>query len=259
MQPVFAKGDSQTVEKLLELRRQAQRDKAPRVALRIQGILMSLARHTAGDVARRFGVHRSTVSLWIHHWNHHAEQGLWEGQRSGRPRSLDSVQQKKLCDILDNGPAAYGLEIGMWTSASVAQIIREKFQRGYHPGHVRKMLRQLGYPAQRSKTRRVQPDLRQRRKWIRYTYPNLKKTPKSKDEAASRGDGEPPPVFFLCFIMSNYLCAHKKEIIRRDIMPSGVVLQTHRGGAHERSASQGWLRLESGHLSARTIRMSIGR
>jgi hypothetical protein len=34
--------------KLLELRRQAQKDKEPRVVLRIQGILMSLAGHTTG-------------------------------------------------------------------------------------------------------------------------------------------------------------------------------------------------------------------
>ncbi len=41
MQPVFAKGNSRTTEKLLELRREAQRDKEPRLVLRLQGILMS--------------------------------------------------------------------------------------------------------------------------------------------------------------------------------------------------------------------------
>ena len=46
MRPTFAEGKKAAVAKLLGLRRQAQKDKEPRVVLRIQGILMSLAGHT---------------------------------------------------------------------------------------------------------------------------------------------------------------------------------------------------------------------
>ena len=48
MRPAFAQGKKSAVAKLLELRRQAQRDREPRMVLRIQGILMSLDGHTAG-------------------------------------------------------------------------------------------------------------------------------------------------------------------------------------------------------------------
>ena len=81
---------------------------------------------------------------------------------------------------LDSGPVAYGLETGIWTSPLVSQVIREEFERDYHPGHVRRLLKQLGYSRQRPTTRLVQADLRQKRKWVRYTYPRLKKTPKAK-------------------------------------------------------------------------------
>ena len=177
---VFAKGDQRTVKRLLGLRRQAQADKAPRVVLRIQGILMSLDGCSTGQIAQQLKVHRSGVPLWIKQWNQHGEEGLWEGHRSGRPAELSSQQRERLCDILDSGPVAYGLETGIWTSTLVAGVIREEFDRAYHPGHVRKLLRQLGYSVQRPTTRLVQADLQQKRKWIRYTYPNLKKTPKEK-------------------------------------------------------------------------------
>ena len=49
----------------LEVRREAQREKAPRLVLRVQGILMSLDGHTTGDIAHQLKVHRSTVPLWI--------------------------------------------------------------------------------------------------------------------------------------------------------------------------------------------------
>jgi hypothetical protein len=48
MRPVFAQGKKRAVAKLLELRRQPQRDGEPRMVLRIQGILMSLDGHMAG-------------------------------------------------------------------------------------------------------------------------------------------------------------------------------------------------------------------
>lgn len=177
---LFAKGSRQTVAQLLELRRQAQQDKAPRVVIRIQGILLSLDGYSTGDIAVRLKIHRSTVPAWIENWNQHGAEGLWEGHRSGRPPGLDARDREKLRDILDSGPVAYGLETGIWTSPLISQVIREEFAQDYHPGHVRKLLRQLGYSVQRPTTRLVQANVAQKRKWIRYTYPNLKKTPKPR-------------------------------------------------------------------------------
>lgn len=180
MNPVFAKSSQKAVQNLLAVRRQAQQEKAPRLVLRIQGILMSLDGHTTGEIAQHLKVHRSTVPLWIEHWNRYGEEGLWEGQRSGRPAGLDEDQRQRLRDILDSGPVAYGLETGIWTSPLVSRIIHDEFDQDYHPGHVRKLLRRLGYSVQRPTTRLVQANAKQQRKWVRYTYPNLKKTPKPK-------------------------------------------------------------------------------
>ena len=180
MRSVFAKGSKRTVEQLLRLRRMAQKDKAPRVVLRIQGIMMSLDGSTTTQIADRLKVHRSTVPLWIEHWNEHGEEGLWEGQRSGRPAEVDESMRRRVCDILDSGPVAYGLDTGIWTSPIIGQILQEECGVRYHPGHVRKLLKRWGYSVQRPTTRLVQADVAQRRKWVRYTYPNLKKTPKSK-------------------------------------------------------------------------------
>lgn len=175
MHPTFATGSKTAISKLLELRRQAQKDKEPRVVLRIQGILMSLEGYTTGEISNSLKVHRSTVPLWIEHGNRYGPEGLWEGHRSGRPSGLSAQEREKLCDILDSGPVAYGLQTGIWTSPRVGHVIAEEFGQQYHAGHVRKLLKQLGYSVQRPTTRLVQADLKQQRKWVRYTYPNLKK------------------------------------------------------------------------------------
>lgn len=180
MQPIFARGTSRTLQRLKTLRQEAQTDKAPRVALRLQAIMLSVQRQTTGEIAQGLQVDRTRVHAWIGAWNEHGEDGLLEGHRSGRPARLSSTQRERLADILDSGPVAHGLNTGVWTSPLIAQIIAEEFDVNYHPGHVRHLLRQLNFSVQRPKTRLVQADPQKQNRWIRYTRPNLKKTPGKK-------------------------------------------------------------------------------
>ena len=180
MQPIFAQGNSRTLQRLKTLRQGAHTDKAPRVASRLQAIMLSVQRQTTGQIAQSLQVDRTRVHAWIVAWNEHGSEGLLEGHRSGRPARLKPTQREQLTDILDSGPVAYGLNTGVWTSPLIAQIIHEEFNVRYHPGHVRHLLKQLSFSVQRPKTRWVQADPKKQNRWIRYTHPNLKKTPAMK-------------------------------------------------------------------------------
>jgi len=176
----FAKGNKRTLANLMALRKTAQADKAPRVALRIQGVMLSLERHSVSDIARLLHVHRSTAHEWVRSWNAYGQQGLYEGHRSGRPPALTGEDKVRLIDIVDSGPVAYGLQTGVWSSRIIAQIIDNEFAVAYHPGHVRKLLKEMGFSVQRPTTKLVQADPAKQNKWTRYTYPNLKKKPAPK-------------------------------------------------------------------------------
>ena len=177
---VFAKGNKRTLKKLKALRKQAQTDKAPRVALRIQGVMLSLERHSVSDIAGLLHIHRSSVHAWISSWNAYGEMGLHEGHRSGRPSALTETDREQLSDIVESGPVAYGLQTGVWTSPVIAEVIEDEFGVRYHPGHVRKVLKGLGFSVQRPTAKLVQADPRKQNKWTRCTYPNLKKKPEPK-------------------------------------------------------------------------------
>ncbi len=142
MRPVFARGNQQTAKILLELRKQALKDDEPRVAQRFHAVALSIEGYTSQRIAQVLKVHRSSVPLWIENWNQRRETGLLEGHRSGRPGALSKAQQEQLQDILDSGPVAYGLETGIWTSPVISRIIAQEFDVEYHPGHVRKLLKQ---------------------------------------------------------------------------------------------------------------------
>ena len=180
MQPIFAQGNSRTLQRLKTLRQEAQTDKAPRVALRLQAIMLSVQGQTTGQIAQGLQVDRTRVHAWVGAWNEYGEEGLLEGHRSGRPAQLNAPQWEQLADILDSGPVAQGLNTGGWTSPLIAQIIQEEFDVHYHPGHVRHLLKRLDFSVQRPKTRWVQADPQKQNRWIRYTHPNLKKTPGAK-------------------------------------------------------------------------------
>jgi transposase len=177
---LFACGNSRTLRRLKTLRQAAHTERAPRVALRLEAIMLSVQGQTTGQIAHGLQVDRTRVHAWIGAWNDYGEEGLLEGHRSGRPAQLNDTQREHLADILDSGPVAYGLNTGIWTSPLVAQIIEEEFGVRYHPGHVRHLLKRLDFSVQRPKTRLVQADPKKQNRWIRYTHPNLKKTPGAK-------------------------------------------------------------------------------
>jgi transposase len=177
MTPIFAQGNTRTRAKLKQWQQESQTDKAPRVALRLHSIRLSLDGYTAPEIARLLDVDRTCVYDWICAWNDYQLDGLKEGHRCGRPSGLTQAQKTQLTDIVESGPVAYGLITGVWTSPLLSQVIAEEFGIHYHPGHVRKLLHTLGCSVQRPTTRLVQADPVAQNKWVRYTYPNLKKSP----------------------------------------------------------------------------------
>jgi len=118
---------------------------------------------------------RSRVSEWLSIYQTDGVEGLLEGYESGRPPLLTEDQRNHLGDILDSGPVAYGLDTGLWTSPMLAWVIEEEFDVAYHPGHVRKLLHNLGFSVQWPRRVLARAGASQQVRWHRRTYPSLKK------------------------------------------------------------------------------------
>lgn len=162
-------------QELSALKKEAERDGAFRVAKRIHAVLLNHQRHSSGEIARILEAPRSKVSLWLGQYEEHGWEALLEGHRSGRPSLLDAQQRQGLGDILDSGPVAYGFVSGVWTSPMIARVLQEEYQVNYHPGHVRKLLKDLGFSVQRPRKLLAKGDPVLQDRWQRYTYPRLKK------------------------------------------------------------------------------------
>ena len=177
MQPRVLKLHSMTAKKLLRLRKEAEAEGAYRVAKRIHAVLLNHEGYTSGQITAMLKTPRSRVSEWLKNYEQYGYEGLLEGHRTGRPASLITADRRVLADIVDSGPVAYGYLSGVWTSPMIAQVIQEQFGVAYHPGHVCRLLHQLGFSVQRPKRKLIRADAQAQDRWQRYTYPNLKKKP----------------------------------------------------------------------------------
>lgn len=169
-----------TLKRLVRLSKEAERDGSYRVAKRLQAVVMNAEGYSSGEIARILKAPRSKASQWLKAYEEHGEEGLLEGHRSGRPSGLNEKQLRKLGGILDGGPAAYGLDTGIWTSPMISWVIEEEFGLEYHPGHVRKILHDIGFSVQRPKRVLARADAAARDRWQRYTYPAIKKKRRRK-------------------------------------------------------------------------------
>lgn len=182
MRARLLKGHWRTIKRLLSFKKEAEKDGEYRVAKRIHAVVLNMEGRTSPEIAQLLKSPRSAVSLWLSNYEGHGIEGILEGQRSGRPRALTSPQLTLLADIVESGPIAYGFLSGVWTSPMIARVIQEEFGVEYHPGHVRKVLHQLGFSVQRPKRTLARADEAQRSRWKRYTYPNIKKKPKGSKQ-----------------------------------------------------------------------------
>jgi transposase len=101
------------------------------------------------EVARRLGVHRQSVSRWAIASRKQGRDSLRKAGRAGRLPRLSLAQKEALKTALVKGPQAYGYASSLWTIGRVAALIQEQTGLKYHPGHVWKILRSLGWSSQR--------------------------------------------------------------------------------------------------------------
>lgn len=175
MRARFLRLSAQKAQEFSALKRVAEADGAIRVARRLHAVLLNHQKHTSGQIARLLDAPRSRVSLWLQQFETQGWEALLEGHRAGRPKELSAAQLARLDDLIDSGPVAYGFPSGVWTSPMIARVIAEEFAVAYHPGHVRKVLKAMGFSVQRPRRKLAKADPVAQDRWQRYTYPRLKK------------------------------------------------------------------------------------
>ena len=129
------------------------------------------------DIARQLGVSHQTISDWHERWLVGGKRALKSVGRAGRPPKVSEAELAKVERALRRGPKANGFSTELWTLARVAAVIEETTGVKYHPGHVWRVLRQMGWSRQRPARQALERDDQAIEKWVNERWPRVKKTP----------------------------------------------------------------------------------
>jgi transposase len=110
------------------------------------------------QVARKFGVSRTTASRWHRALNGRGVEALRKRRAPGRPSRLSAEQLRGVAEVYQAGPRAAGMETDRWTTARFAQAIFQRFGVRYDPDHVGRIMHRLGL-RERTRTRRHTPEV----------------------------------------------------------------------------------------------------
>ena len=152
-----------------------RRDFAALEARRMQAAALFRRHQSPAEVGRTLDVSRQNASVWYHRWQQEGRAGLKGAGRAGRRPKLPRERFKEVERALLQGPRAYGYTTEFWTLARVARVIAQTCHVSYHPGHVWRLLGQLGWSCQRPMRRARQRDEAAIARWRRDTWPRIKK------------------------------------------------------------------------------------
>jgi transposase len=128
------------------------------------------------EVARQCGVSRVSALRWEQQ-RKAAKTNAWKRRPLGRRPKLTPSHKQKLEKALEQGAQAHGFLNDLWTLPRVATLIERQSGVQLHPGHVWRLLGQLGWSLQRPSGRAVQRDAVAVARWQKHTWPALKKSP----------------------------------------------------------------------------------
>jgi transposase len=126
-------------------------------------------------VARLLKVSRQSVSRWFRAWSRSGNPGLRGSTRAGRPPRLDREQRARIRKALLQGPMAQGWPTDLWTLPRAAKLIESVAGVHYHPGHVWRIMKDLGWSLQRPTLRAKERDEQRIEAWKRRTWESVKK------------------------------------------------------------------------------------
>ena len=96
------------------------------------------------DVARKFGVSRTTASRWQHALDAKGVESLRKRCAPGRPSRLNREQLLAIPAMYEAGPRMAGFDADRWTTARFALAIEVRFGVRYDPDHAGRIMHRLG-------------------------------------------------------------------------------------------------------------------
>jgi transposase len=129
-------GERQELERMV-------RQEVGRVSRRAHIVLLSIRRKRVPEIADIFDVSRATVRFWLHRFNEMGPAGLYDEERSGRPRKITQEVKDTVQQIMQTSPDQVGYQATFWTVAMLVLALAMKLKVQFSLSAIRGVLHQI--------------------------------------------------------------------------------------------------------------------
>lgn len=135
-----------------------------------------LSGYTQTEVAQFLDVHLRSVQRWMRAYRKFGRAGLKSQPTPGRPPKLSAAQERRVLLWFRRSPRSFGFPTELWTAGRVAEVIRRKFHKEFHPHYISQWLARRRITPQKPERQARERDARQVRRWLREEWPRIKKS-----------------------------------------------------------------------------------
>lgn len=148
------------------------------------------------SVAAAYGVNVRSVFRWLADFANGGQNALLAKPIPGRPPKVSADEMRWLAQaIKDDTPLQYKFAFGLWTLSLIAALIERRFGKKLSLASVSRIMKLLGFSAQKPLYRAWQQDAALVRTWETETYPAIRAEAKAAnatiyfaDESGIRSD-----------------------------------------------------------------------
>lgn len=164
--------------------------------LRISAVERVQAGESPEEVAIELGINRRTIYRCLAAYHYGGEDALKAKPIPGAPPKLDAKQMARLVKIIrDKNPQQFKFDYALWTLATIREVITREFGVKLSETSVSRLMKRLGFSAQRPLYRAWQQNPELVQSWRDQDYPKIARRAKREgaliffaDEAGMRSD-----------------------------------------------------------------------
>lgn len=142
----------------IAIQQEIGRSEESRYDHRLHGVLLVANGQSCRGVAELFGEDATTVQRWVRRFEAQGFEGLRDGERSGRPKSLDQRQWRQLQRDLRRDPEQLGHPQGLWDGRLLSSHLKKHYGIDLGVRQCQRIFHQMGFRLRKPRPQVAQAD-----------------------------------------------------------------------------------------------------
>ena len=142
----------------IAIQQEIERSDESRYDHRLHGVLLVANGQSCGEVAVLFGEVLRTLQRWVNRFEQRGFEGLREGERPGRPRTLEARQWERLARDLRRSPREFGHTQNLWDGKCLHAHLRGRYGVSLGVRQCQRLFRQMGFRLRKPRPQVAQAD-----------------------------------------------------------------------------------------------------